>query len=122
MEQANSAAPWPFPTSGPNLEAALKASLEAFKEEERKVKYVHIQRGYGGFGYTFAYRPVLQGRKSVFVEVAVATCSSKDMFNRSLGRSVAKLRLDKGECMRLPLGIDGLSQVPSYLHGMFGYV
>lgn len=101
---------WPFPI--------VKDSIKMNKEISDNVYYVHIRNEFGN-SYTVAYRPVVSGRQSEFYEMAVAVCSTKDQFCRSLGRDLAHSRLLNGECIVLPIGSLGRENVANVLRAMF---
>ena len=65
---------------------------------------VHIHNDYHPRGgLTIAFRKANEFKSGTMVEVAVNTCSSKDMFSRKLGTTGALRKFFDGETIQLPL-------------------
>ena len=70
------------------------------KDENIGIVHIHyLPRG----GLTVAFRKANEFKSGTMVEVAVNTCSSKDMFNRKLGTTGALRKFFDGETIQLPL-------------------
>lgn len=113
---------WPFPLGGAALDEQIKmnAKINDFLDDTRNINYVHVRNEKtDGYSYTFAYRPSVSGKRSNFVDLAVAVCAPEDQFNRKLGRDLSTSRLLNGEYISLPLGFMGLDRVPALLHSLF---
>jgi hypothetical protein len=74
------------------------------RAKEDKIGIVHIHNDYlPRGGLTIAFRKANEFKSGTMVEVAVNTCSDKDMFNRKLGTTGALRKFFDGETIQLPL-------------------
>jgi hypothetical protein len=64
---------------------------------------VHIRSDTGKGGMTAAFKKAVSTRSGNMVTVAVSTCSSKDQFNKKIGRELAVERFLRGETIKLPI-------------------
>ena len=74
------------------------------RAKEDKIGIVHIHNEYyPRGGLTIAFKKANEFKSGTMVEVAVNTCSDKDMFNRKLGTVGALRKFFDGETIQLPL-------------------
>jgi hypothetical protein len=72
------------------------------KDENVGIVHIHSDNWPRG-GLTVAFRKANEFKSGTMVEVAVNTCSSKDMFSRKLGTTGALTKFFDGETIQLPL-------------------
>ena len=98
---------WPFPMSTPQPKTPRELLLSDAKRNG--VNVVHVfnpVHPYGGL--TIAFRKVKPNQRSTnMVDIAVATCSYADTFNRKIGTEIALTKWFNCETIQLPLS-DGL--------------
>lgn len=71
---------------------------------DEKIQLVHIfdeEHTYGGL--TVMFRPSSEYASGVMVDCAIAVCSTEDKFDKKIGRSIARARLESGQYISLPL-------------------
>jgi hypothetical protein len=74
------------------------------RAKEDKIGIVHIHNHYyPRGGLTIAFRKANDFKSGTMVEVAVNTCSDKDMFSRKLGTVGALRKFFDGETIQLPI-------------------
>lgn len=74
------------------------------RAKTENVGIVHIHNDYHPRGgLTVAFRKANEFKSGTMVEVAVNTCSNKDMFSRKLGTTGALRKFFDGETIQLPL-------------------
>ena len=74
------------------------------RAKEDKIGIVHIHSdNWPRGGLTVAFRKANEFKSGTMVEVAVNTCSSKDMFSRKLGTVGALRKFFDGETIQLPI-------------------
>ena len=72
------------------------------KDENIGIVHIHSDNWPRG-GLTIAFRKANEFKSGTMVEVAINTCSSKDMFSRKLGNTGALRKFFDGETIQLPL-------------------
>jgi 3-polyprenyl-4-hydroxybenzoate decarboxylase len=72
------------------------------KDESIGIVHIHSNNWPRG-GLTVAFKKANEFKSGTMVEVAVNTCSSKDMFSRKLGTVGALRKFFDGETIQLPL-------------------
>lgn len=100
----NFEAPWPFPKASLRVEVTAWPKLPSTAERLRDLGaklYHHSDPSYT-HKFTVVYRPVIEGG-SVY-EVAIATCSPHDPYDRKEGANIALTRFENGITVFLPLG------------------
>lgn len=93
-----------------NLNAEIRKLAEEYrmslmaraKDENVGIVHIHSDNWPRG-GLTVAFRKANEFKSGTMVEVAVNTCSSKDMFSRKLGTTGALTKFFDGETIQLPL-------------------
>jgi len=87
----------------------VNASLKRYRIEmmdaakEAGVGIVHVFRDGEKGGLTIAFKPASKFGSGRMVQVAVATCSVEDYFNKKIGVVVALERFFDGDTIELPL-------------------
>lgn len=87
----------------------VKASMDRYRFEmmdaakEANIGIVHVFRDGEKGGLTIAFKPASKFGSGRMVQVAVATCSIEDHFNKKIGTVVALERFFDGETIELPL-------------------
>ena len=80
-----------------------RMSLMARAKDEN-VGIVHIHNDYHPRGgLTIAFKKANEFKSGTMVEVAINTCSDKDMFSRKLGTTGALRKFFDGETVQLPI-------------------
>lgn len=66
-------------------------------------KFIHLRNAHNMSrgGMTIAFDTIPQPDGSLVVEAALAICSTRDNFNRRLGRAISEGRLRKGVAIRM---------------------
>lgn len=107
---------WPFSKTN-NLSNDIGVNLPRFTNTnnpidfpnmitpvDEKIQLVHIfndEHTYGGL--TVMFRPSSAYESGVMVDCAIAVCSTEDKFDKKVGRSIARARLESGQYISLPL-------------------
>jgi hypothetical protein len=74
------------------------------RAKDENIGIVHIHNDYfPRGGLTVAFKKANEYKSGTMVEVAVNTCSDKDMFNRKLGTTGALRKFFDGETIQLPI-------------------
>lgn len=100
----NFEAPWPFPKASLRVElnTQLKVPSTAERLRDLGAKLYHHNNPDYKHKFTAVYRPVIEGG-SVY-EVAIATCSPHDSYDRKEGANIALTRFENGITAFLPIG------------------
>lgn len=106
--EKNFQTPWPFPKAEIKTQFSVgewpKLPTTAERLGELGAKLYHHNDPACKHKFTVVYRPVIEGG-SVY-EVAIATCSPHDPYNRKEGANIAITRFENGITVFLPLGRD----------------